>query len=80
MARVTFLLNKIKRPIIYNHQNPCYPNTLKRIIKNNQEFGYLQCISNNQMKKIQINNLEKTFVTYNCVDTNLFKPNLEKKG
>ena len=27
-----FCLNKSKRPIIYNHQNPCYPNTFRRII------------------------------------------------
>ena len=74
-----FFLNKSKRPIIYNHQNPCSFNTLKRILKKNQEFGYLQCISKNQMEDIQIDNLEKTFITYNCVDTNLFKPQFQEK-
>ena len=39
----------------------------------------MQCISNNQIKCVQINNFEKTFVTYNCVDTDFFKPKLKKK-
>ena len=74
-----FYLNQSKRPIIYNHQNPCYVDTFQRILRKNKEFGYLQCISNDQMKDIHINNFEKAFVTYNCVDTNLFKPQLKKK-
>ena len=74
-----FYLNKTKIPIIYNHQNPCYEDTFKRIVNKNRNFGYLQCISKNQMKDIQINSPKKTFMTYNCVDTSLFKPQLRKK-
>ena len=74
-----FYLNKSNIPIIYSHHNPCYKDTFKRIINKNPNFGYLQCISNNQMKDIQINDFKKIFVTHNCVDTNLFKPNVERK-
>ena len=74
-----FYLNQTKKPIIYNHQNPCNANTFKRIINKNPNFGYLQCVSKDQMKDIKINNFKKVFVTYSGVDTNIFKPNLEKK-
>ena len=75
-----FLLNKVKKPIVYCHQNRCQVNTLQRIIRVNPTFGYLQCISNNQISKIDITDPNKAFVTYNCVDTDFFKrENVEKE-
>ena len=68
-----FFLNKVKRPIVYCHQNPCQSNSLKRIIKANPTYGYMQCISNNQISKVEVTDPEKAFVTYNCVDTDFFK-------
>ena len=68
-----FFLNKVKKPIIYCHQNPCQINSFKRIIKVNPFYGYLQCISNNQISKVEITDPQKAFVTYNCVDTDFFK-------
>lgn len=74
-----FLLNKVKKPIVYCHQNRCQVNTLQRIIRVNPIFGYLQCISNNQISKIDITDPKKAFVTYNCVDTDFFKRENVKK-
>ncbi len=68
-----FCLNKVKKPIIYCHQNPCQIDSFQRIIKANPCYGYLQCISNNQISKVEITDPQKAFVTYNCVDTEFFK-------
>ena len=53
-----FCLNKLKRPIIFCHQNPCQINTYKRIIKANPFYGYLQCVSNNQISKVEITKID----------------------
>ena len=68
-----FFLNKVKRPIVYCHSNPCQINSFKRIIKANPTHGYMQCISNNQISNVEVTDPEKAFVTYNCVDTDFFK-------
>ena len=68
-----FCLNKLKKPVVYCHQNRCQINSLKRIIKANPSHGYMQCISNNQISKVEITDPKKAFVTYNCVDTDFFK-------
>ena len=39
----------------------------------NPSHGYFQCISKDQLSKVEINDEKKVFVTYNCVDTNFFK-------
>ena len=68
-----FCLNKIKKPIIYCHQNPCQINDFQRITNVNPSYGYLQCISHDQISKVHITDPQKAFVTYNCVDTDFFK-------
>ena len=35
--------------------------------------GYLQCVSNNEISKVEVSYPKKAFVTYNCVDTDFFK-------
>ncbi len=74
-----FCLNKLKKPIIFCHQNPCQINDFERIIKVNPSYGYLQCISNDQISKINVTDPQKAFVTYNCVDTDFFKRENVKK-
>ena len=68
-----FFLNKVKRPIVYAHQNPLKTNSLKRILKANPSHGYMQCVSNNHISKVEVTDPKKAFVTYNCVDTDFFK-------
>ena len=68
-----FFLNKIKKPIIFCHQNTCQINSFQRITKVNPSYGYLQCISHDQISKVHITDPQKAFVTYNCVDTDFFK-------
>ena len=76
-----FFLNKVKKPIIYCHQNQCQIDSFQRIMKANPSHGYLQCISNNQISKVKITDPQKAFVTYNCVDTEFFKrENVEKEN
>ena len=74
-----FLLNKTNIPIIYRQGNPPFREDFKRIIKNKPKYGYLQCISHDQINKIEISDHSKAFVKYNCVDTSFFKPQLTKK-
>ena len=69
-----FFLNKTKIPIIYRQGNPPSKRDFKRIIKHNPRNGYLQCVSNDQIRKIDISDRNKAFVTKNCVDTNFFMP------
>lgn len=69
-----YFLNKIKKPILYTNQNTGRPDDFKRISKTNPNKGYLQCISKDQMSKVNNFDPEKTFLTYNCVDTNFFSP------
>ena len=69
-----FLLNKTKIPILYRTGNPPFKNDFKRIIKHKPKNGYLQCVSHNQINKIEISDNNKAFVTYNGVDTSFFKP------
>ena len=69
---IHFFLNKLNKPIVFRQGNPPSKNDFKRIIKSNPYQGYLQCISKNQLSKIDINETSKTFVTYNCVDTKKF--------
>ena len=68
-----FCLNKLKKPIIFCHQNTCQINSFQRITKVNPSYGYLQCISHDQISKVHITDPQKAFVTYNCVDTDFFK-------
>ena len=76
-----FCLNKIKKPIIYCHQNPCQIDSFQRITKVNPSYGYLQCISHDQISKVHVTDPQKAFVTYNCVDTEFFKrENVEKEN
>ena len=74
-----FLLNKTKIPILYRQGNPPSKNDFKRIIKQNPRNGYLQCLSNDQIKNIEILDKNKAFVTNNCVDTSFFKPQFLKR-
>ena len=69
-----YFLNKINKPILYTNQNTGRPDDFERIAKTNPINGYLQCISKDQMSKVNKFDPEKTFMTYNCVDTNLFSP------
>ena len=75
---LTFL-NKVNKPILHSHQNTGRPNTFIRMQKNNPYYSFLQCCSNDQMQKIIINDPTRVFLTYNCVDTNFFKPGNYKK-
>ena len=70
---IHYFLNKLNKPIIYRQGNPPSKNDFKRIIKSKPYRGFLQCISENQLSKIDIDDYTKTFVTYNCVDTKKFK-------
>jgi len=75
-----YFLNKINKPILYTNQNTGRQDDFERIAKTNPINGYLQCISKDQMSKVNKFDPEKTFVTYNCVDTNFFKKeNVEKE-
>ena len=74
-----FFLNKIKKPILYRQGNKSEINDFERIIKVNPSYGYLQCISNDQISKINVTDPQKAFVTYNCVDTDFFKRENVKK-
>ena len=69
-----FYLNKTKLPILYRQGNLPSSKDFKRIIKHKPRNGYLQCISNDQIKKIEVLDKNKAFVTHNCVDTDFFKP------
>ena len=74
-------LNNIKKPILYRQANSPKKNDFHRIMKANSSYGYLQCISNHQISQIEITDPQKSFVTYNCVDTNFFKrENGDKEG
>ena len=76
-----YFLNKIKKPILYRQGNRPQRNDFQRIIKVNPTNGYLQCLSNDQISKIDITDPKKAFVTFNCVDTNFFKKeNVEKEN
>ena len=46
---------------------------------NNKVNKIYRIIITSKIKFINWYNSKKVFVTYNCVDTNLFKPSLEKK-
>ena len=70
---IHYFLNKLNKPIIFRQGNTPSKNDFKRIIKSKPHKGYLQCISKNQLNKIDINDSTKTFVTHNCVDTKKFK-------
>ena len=70
---IHYFINKVKKPIIYSRQNPCKIDTFKRIIKANPSHGFLQCVSNNEISKVEVTDQKKAFVTYNCVDTDFFK-------
>ena len=69
-----YFLNKINKPILYTNQNTGRSDDFERIAKTNPNNGYLQCISKDQRLKVNKFDPEKTFVTYNCVDTNFFSP------
>ena len=68
-----FFLNNIKKPILYRQGNKSQINDFQRITKVNPSYGYLQCISHDQISKVHITDPQKAFVTYNCVDTDFFK-------
>ena len=74
-----FFLNKTNIPILFRQGNPPSKRDFKRIIKQNPRNGYLQCVSNDQIKKINLVDKNKAFVTKNCVDTNFFKPQKIKR-
>ena len=74
-------LNKIKKPILYRQGNKSQKDDFKRITKVNPSYGYLQCISHDQISKVHVTDPQKAFVTYNCVDTEFFKrENVEKEN
>ena len=69
-----FFLKFINKPILYTQQNTGRADDFERIKKANPNNGFLQCISKDQLGKIRGFNPNKTFLTYNCVDTKFFKP------
>ena len=76
-----YFLNKSNKPILYTNQNTGRPDDFVRIERTNPKNGFLQCISKNQMSKLCNVDLQKTFLTYNCVDTNFFSPkNFQKEN
>ena len=74
-----FFLNRTKIPILYRQGNPPSKMDFKRIIKNNPRNAYLQCVSQDQIRKIEIIDKNKAFVTNNCVDTDFFKPRFKNR-
>ena len=58
-----FFLNKTNKPILYRQGNPPSKRDFKRIIKHNPKNGYLQCVSHDQIKKIEILESNKSYVT-----------------
>ena len=69
-----YFLNKLNKPILYTNQNTARSDDFERIAKTNPNNGYLQYISKDQISQVNNFDPEKTFLTYNCVDTNLFSP------
>ena len=75
-----FLINNIKKPIIFRQGNLVDPYDFLRIKKNNPKYGYMQCVSKNQLRKLKGVQKNRIFVIPNATDTNLISPPLKSKG
>ncbi|MEA5474676.1 glycosyltransferase [Synechococcus sp. CCY9201] len=67
-------VNNIGKPVVYTQQNTVSPTDLLSVIKSNPKHGYMQAISQSQIRNLNVQGSATPFVIHNAVDTEVIRP------
>ncbi len=75
-----FILNNLKKPIIYRQGNSINPDDFLKIKNNNPKYGFMQCISKSQIRNLKGLEKDRVFFIPNATDTDLICPPKKSEG